>query len=165
MGSLVPSPHSLMRRNDLVNQVEFLRLVQHFWDSVTQQCSKHLHQNPLKKGTRAEIFFFTIVRELLHNDYQSHSLIGPYHFLGISPRNLTLFTRPFFVRKCTWAGRETKAWNAMHTAAAVARCCGQLLGQHWVGHLSPFVLQMGVENAPLILQGPHFWQCRQFNVM
>ena len=32
---------------------------------------------------------------MLHNNYRSHNRIGPYHFWGISPRNSTLFTRPF----------------------------------------------------------------------
>ena len=38
---------------------------------------------------------FTVAREVLHNNYQSHNFIGPYHFWGISPSNSTLFTRPF----------------------------------------------------------------------
>ena len=30
----------------------------------------------------------------VHDNYQSHNLIGVYHFWGISPRNSTLFTGP-----------------------------------------------------------------------
>ena len=40
---------------------------------------------------------FTVVREVLCNNYQSHNFI--------SQRNSTLFTKPFLARKCGWAGQ------------------------------------------------------------
>ena len=51
---------------------------------------------------------FTVVREVLRNNYRSHNLIGPYHFWRISPRNSTLFTRPFFTGRHARARHETK---------------------------------------------------------
>ena len=51
---------------------------------------------------------FIVVREVLHNNYQSHNLIGPYHFWAISPRNSTSFTRSFLTRRCKQAGHKTK---------------------------------------------------------
>ena len=60
-----------------------------------------LHQTHSKKGTDTWIeFTIAAVREVLRNNQQSCNLIGPYHFWGISPRNLTLFTRPFLTRRC-----------------------------------------------------------------
>ena len=50
---------------------------------------------------------FTVVMEVLCNNNQSRNLIGPYHFLGISARNLTSFTRPFLTGRHTRAGHET----------------------------------------------------------
>ena len=50
---------------------------------------------------------FTSVREVLHNNYCSHNVIGLYHFMGISPRNLTLFTRRFLAGRCTQARYKT----------------------------------------------------------
>ena len=42
------------------------------------------------------------------NNYWSRNLIGPYHFLGISPRNSTSFlSRPFLARRHVRAGHET----------------------------------------------------------
>ena len=38
--------------------------------------------------------FYCCKGSVSHN-YQTCNLIDPYHFWGISPRNLTLFTRPF----------------------------------------------------------------------
>ena len=61
---------------------------------------------------------YTVVREVLCNKYQSCNLIGHYHFWGISPRNLTLFTRPFLARRRAWAG-QTKSMDKM---AANLRC-------------------------------------------
>ena len=39
------------------------------------------------------------IRKMLCNIKPSHNLIGPYHILGISLRNLTLFTRLFLVER------------------------------------------------------------------
>ena len=36
------------------------------------------------------------------------NLICPYHVLEISPRNSTLFIRPFVSGRCMWAGHKTK---------------------------------------------------------
>ena len=41
-------------------------------------------------------------------NYRSGNLISFYHFLGISPRNLTLFTF-FFARRCAWAENKTSS--------------------------------------------------------
>ena len=51
MLSPVPRPHPLTRRNDLMNQVEFLGLCK----SVTKQRSKHFAPNLLKKGTGTQV--------------------------------------------------------------------------------------------------------------
>ena len=56
--SLVPRPHCLTRRNDLVNRVKFLGLVHTF---ATMSPS-----NLLKKGTHIWVDFI-VVREVLHN--------------------------------------------------------------------------------------------------
>ena len=45
--------------------------------------------------------------KVLCNNYWSCNLIGPYHFWVISPRNLTLFTRPFLAGKRARGGHET----------------------------------------------------------
>ena len=62
---------------------------------------KHSVPNPLKKGTdtQVEIKELTVVHFNLLVDF------NPY--FGISPRNLTLFTRPFLARKCPWVGHQT----------------------------------------------------------
>ena len=68
----------------------------HFCDSVP--CNIQA-TNPLKRGTVRILEWrstnFTVVSKVLHSNYRSLNLIGPYHFWGISPRNLTLFIRPF----------------------------------------------------------------------
>ena len=43
--------------------------------------------------TQIEINIFTVVWEVLCDNYKSCNLIGPYHFWGVSPTNLTLLTR------------------------------------------------------------------------
>ena len=50
---------------------------------------------------------FTVVRNVLHNNYQSRNLIGHYPFWVISPRNSTLFTRPFLAGRHARAGHVT----------------------------------------------------------
>ena len=45
---------------------------------------------------------------MLCNNYRSRNLIGHYPFWVISPRNLTLFTRPFLARRHVRAGHETR---------------------------------------------------------
>ena len=89
--SVIPRSHTLTSGNSLVNKVDAHTLR----DSVTQQHSKHFTPNPVKKGTdtRVEIKNFVVVREVLHNNYRSQNLIGPYHFWCISPRNSTSFAR------------------------------------------------------------------------
>jgi len=42
----------------------------------------------------------TVVKEVLRNSYWSRL----YRFWEISPRNLTLFTRPFLAGRRVWAG-------------------------------------------------------------
>ena len=78
-------------------------------DSVTQS-SKHLAENLLKKVQILEWRWtnFTVVRKVLHDNQWSHNLIGPYHFLVISQRNSTLFTRPFLTGRCTQGRHVTK---------------------------------------------------------
>ena len=87
-----------------MDQVEFLGLA-HTFVTVSPSNVQHFMPNLLKNGTdtRVEIKeknnFTVVVREVPRKNYQSHNLIGPYHLLGISPRNSTLFTRSFFVRR------------------------------------------------------------------
>ena len=50
---------------------------------------------------------FTVVRNVLRNNYQSRNLIGHYPFWVISPRNSTSFTRPFLAGRRAQAGHET----------------------------------------------------------
>ena len=61
-----------MRKNSLVNQVEFLGLVNNF---VTVSTFKIFYAKPTQKGmdTQVEIKKFTVAREVLR---QSHNLIG-----------------------------------------------------------------------------------------
>ena len=65
--------------------------------------------NQLKNSiyTQVEIKTFTVVKEVLRNNYQSRNLIDPYDFWIISPRNFTSFTRPFLGSRCALAGHET----------------------------------------------------------
>ena len=68
----------------------------------------------LKKGTetQVEIKFSTVLREVLCNNYQSHNLIGPYHFWGISPRNLTVHQTVSRREACTgWARDYESTWS------------------------------------------------------
>ena len=58
--SLVPWSHPLMRRNGLVNQIDFLGLV-HFCNSVNYSVKKNM-PNLLKKDTE----IFTGVRSVLY---------------------------------------------------------------------------------------------------
>ena len=51
---------------------------------------------------------FTVVKEVLRNNYRAHNLIGHYHIWVISQRNSTLFTRPVLTRRCARAGHETR---------------------------------------------------------
>ena len=87
-----------------MNQVKFLGPAHTFAAVSSSNVQNILRQFLLKKGmdTRVELKFFNVVSEVLQNNYQSHNLIGPYHFWGISPRNL--FTRPFLTRRCAQAG-------------------------------------------------------------
>jgi len=61
---------------------------------------------------------FTAVGAVLRNNYWSHNLIGPYRFWVISPRNSTLFTRPFLAGRRAWAGHETSE-NPGHCASMI----------------------------------------------
>ena len=63
-----------------------------------------------------EMSNFTVVRAVLRNNYRSRNLIGPYCFWVISPRNSTLFTRPFLTGRRARAGHETR------NARSVAKC-------------------------------------------
>ena len=93
-----------------MNQVEFLGLA-HTFATVSDHLAtfKLFQLNLLHKSTdtRVEIKICAVVRVVLRNNYQSRNLIGPYHFLEISPRNSTLFTRLFLAMRCAWAGHET----------------------------------------------------------
>ena len=122
--SLVPRPHFLTRRNSLGNQVEFLWLVHTFVlalfpaslllptknifigvkgalgnEAIT---SKHFMPNPPKIGTDTWVELglkFTIVRE----DSVLCTPISQSHWsLLLLGRNLILFTRLFFTKRCTW---------------------------------------------------------------
>ena len=110
--SLVPRPHPLTRRNSLVNQVEFLGLAQTFATVSPSNVQNFLHQTHSKKRYSSRFKIFTIVREVLSNNYRSHNLIAHYHYWGISPRNLTLFTRPFLAGRHMWEGHETSTVHA-----------------------------------------------------
>lgn len=49
---------------------------------------------------------------MLCKSYQSRNLyIVLYQFLGLSPRNSTLFTRPFLAGKHMWGGPETNVFQ------------------------------------------------------
>ena len=74
---------------------------------------------------------FTVVREVLSNIYRSRNLIGPYQFLGISPRNLTLFTKPFLTGRRVRAGHEISSiytaplqlWSRKEGGRFMEVCC------------------------------------------
>ena len=55
-----------------------------------------------------EMTNFIVVSAVLRNTYWSCNLIGPYRFRVISPRNSTLFNRPFLAGRRARAGHETK---------------------------------------------------------
>ena len=70
---LVSSSHPTLLQGEM-NQVKFLGLV-HVCDTVTKQHSKYYTPNPLKKGTDTQVEIkkkFTVVKEVLCNNYQSH---------------------------------------------------------------------------------------------
>ena len=71
---------------------------------------KIFYANSTQKGmdARVEIKIFTVVREVLCNYYQSHNLIGPHHFWGISPRNSTFYTRPPLAGRHMQDGHKAK---------------------------------------------------------
>ena len=67
------------------------------WTEMEIRCVKGMYRLKLISSENNSGFKglkFTVVREVLCNNYRSHNLIGPYNFWGISQRNLTLFTRP-----------------------------------------------------------------------
>ena len=69
---------------------------------------------------------FTAVREVLRNNYQSPNLIGHYHFWVISPRNSTLFTRPFLAGRRVQAGHETTSVVAcLHDSSVASYLAGK----------------------------------------
>ena len=53
--------------------------------------------------------FYCCKESATHNNYWSRNLIGHYHIRVISPRNSTLFTRPFL------AGGERHGWGTRLT--------------------------------------------------
>ena len=87
----------------------------HIFATVLPSNIKTFYAKPAQRGTdtQVELKNFTVVRKVLHNNYWSHNLIGPCHFWGISPRNLTLFTRPFLARRHTQAWHKTTPECAM----------------------------------------------------
>ena len=91
--SLIPRPHPLTRRNGLVNQVKFVGLVHTFATVSPAMFIPFYAKQQIGTDTGIEINTFTVVKEVLCNNCKSCNLIGPYHFWGISPRNLTLLTR------------------------------------------------------------------------
>ena len=76
-----------------------------------------------------EIQHFTAVREV-HNNQQSHNLIGLYDTLEIS----TQFTKPFLAGRCTWSGHETTA-NLQHYKLAFIALFRLKLEHDYMGHL------------------------------
>ena len=107
-----------MRRNGLVNQVEFLGLAHAFATVLPSNVENILCQTRLKQVQILK-WRFTVVRKVLRNNHWSHNLIGPYHFLGISPRNSTSFTRPFLARRCAWARHKTKVLTAQCRTSSI----------------------------------------------
>ena len=67
---------------------------------------------------------FTVARKVLRNNYRSRNLIGHYPFWVISPRNSTLFTRPFLTGRCVWAGHETRPDSSFLVWSGHARLGG-----------------------------------------
>ena len=74
---LVPRPNPLTRRNSLVNQVELLGLVHTFVTVSPSNVQNVLCQTCSKK---VRIFKYNVVRDVGHNNYRSHNLIGPSTF-------------------------------------------------------------------------------------
>ena len=68
-------------------------------------CGQHAQKS---MDTQMEMNKFYCCKGVLRNNYWSRNLIGLYHFWVISPRNLTLFTRPFLAGRHVWAGYEPK---------------------------------------------------------
>ena len=106
-----------------MNQVEFLGLV-HIFATVSPS-NIQLHQ------THSKRYGYSSRDKKIYcckgsNNYRSHNLIGPYHFLGISPRNLTSFTRLFLAGRRTRIGHKTtrEEGDKSHTehAGKVIKC-------------------------------------------
>ena len=168
--SLVPRPHPLMRRNGLVNQVEFLGLAGVLATVYLSNIQNNLRKTHSKKVQILEwrCINFNVVREVLRNNYRSRNLIGLPPFWGISPRNSTLFTRLFLARLVTRLDTHIPGSNlAMYLSWN--RNLGQmpLFRSTEIGlplmQTSPMVLQqlnLGTKYHPCKYQHPH---CTWFN--
>ena len=72
--SLIPRPHPLMRKNNLVNQVEFIGLAM-----LLRQCNLAAFKTFCGKPAQKRYGYLSrVVREVL---------CAIYHFLGISQKN------------------------------------------------------------------------------
>ena len=73
---------------------------------------------------------------MVHNNYQSYNLIGLYHFWGISPRNLTSFTRLFLTGRRTQAEHKTtQNYRAGFSSAYVTHiACMIIYSMHFYMH-------------------------------
>ena len=98
-----PRPHPLTTRTGLVNQVEFLGLMRTLvtvtWNILHQTRSKMVRV-PMKR--------FTVVKEMLCNNFWSCNLIGLYYFLGVKHKKFWLCLPDHsLTKRHTWAGNET----------------------------------------------------------
>ena len=126
-----PACMCLPARNGLVNQVGFLGLAHAFATVSRSKVQNVLRQTRYKKVRMLETRWtnFTFVREVLHDNYQSRNPIGPYHILGISPRNSTSFTRPFLAGRYMQAGQKTRVVPGIKLLTAKTEGCFNL---RWV---------------------------------
>ena len=96
---LIPRPYPLTRRNNLVDQVEFLGLTHIF---ATVSTFKTFYTKPAQKMQR--------------NSFQSHNLISPYHSWVVSPRDSTCSPDYFSLGDAGGLG----------TRLVAIKCCWQL---------------------------------------
>ena len=87
MSDLIHRRHPLTRKG-VVNQVKLLRLVHTFVTVSLSNVQKYCMTNPVIYEYLSRDKKFTVVREVLHNNYCSCNLIDrTYHFWRISPCN------------------------------------------------------------------------------
>ena len=127
--SFIPRPHPLTRRNGLVNKVEFLGLVHIVSPSNVQNILHHTHSKKVP-DTRVEIkifYHFKGSAYVIITKLGISLVLCPFHYLEISPRNSTLFTRPFLARGARYETMHNDCLSYMVRTTYVGSCSTQFI--------------------------------------